>query len=557
MREERAEAERDGQARQADAGGRAGAAARRPAPSKNERRAGASGSRREIEAAEAALKALEEELADPAAWNSPAHREVHRPPRRGQAPAQGALRALGGSVRAPERNVSFHRRAVHRTVTRCSRFAGKIASMTTKSETKTATRADLHCHSTASQVSKLGVQRALGLPECATPPEEVYALAKRRGMDFVTITDHDTIDGVLEIADRPDVFVSEELTARFRGEPQAVHVLCFGITPDDHEWLQAHAGDVEVVAELPARARDRLRARAPVLRGRGAADGRATAAGSPSSSTSGRSATAPARRELNRPAAIYVETHGGTGVGGSDDHAGVDIGRTWTETPAAATPARVPRATCAPAASSARGEQGSRRQVGARGDGARRARARPRRRRRARPTRAAVLRMVERVMAEGDARARRDRRRPRPRGRARAAARLAGRDRPRPARRASCSRCCSPTASRTPSWSAARAAATSASCAARSARVARRRGGAARRRLGARPPRELFDACVAADPLRAGAAVPRPREGASWPARDGEPLRVALSPTASARCTASRARSTRSASAACPASRSR
>jgi predicted metal-dependent phosphoesterase TrpH len=70
-------------------------------------------------------------------------------------------------------------------------------------------RADLHCHSTASQISKLGVQRALGLPECATPSEEVYALAKRRGMDFVTITDHDTIAGALQIADRDDVFVSE------------------------------------------------------------------------------------------------------------------------------------------------------------------------------------------------------------------------------------------------------------------------------------------------------------------------------------------------------------
>ena len=54
-------------------------------------------------------------------------------------------------------------------------------------------RVDMHCHSTASQLSRLGVQRSLGLPECATPPEEVYELAKRRGMDFVTITDHDTI----------------------------------------------------------------------------------------------------------------------------------------------------------------------------------------------------------------------------------------------------------------------------------------------------------------------------------------------------------------------------
>ena len=93
------------------------------------------------------------------------------------------------------------------------------------------TRVDLHCHSTASEISKLGIQRSLGLPECATPPEEVYELAKRRDMDFVTITDHDTIDGCLEIADRDDVFISEELTVWFRGEPQAVHLLCFGITP--------------------------------------------------------------------------------------------------------------------------------------------------------------------------------------------------------------------------------------------------------------------------------------------------------------------------------------
>src|SRR5947208_12397817 len=104
---------------------------------------------------------------------------------------------------------------------------------------KTHSRADLHCHSTASQVSKLGVQRSLGLPECATPPEEVYELAKSRGMDFVTITDHDTIAGALELAHLADAFISEELTAWFKGEAQAVHVLCLGITAEDHEWLQA------------------------------------------------------------------------------------------------------------------------------------------------------------------------------------------------------------------------------------------------------------------------------------------------------------------------------
>jgi glycosyltransferase involved in cell wall biosynthesis/predicted metal-dependent phosphoesterase TrpH len=195
----------------------------------------------------------------------------------------------------------------------------------------------MHCHSTASQESRLGVQRAVGLPECATPPQEVYELARRRGMDFVTITDHDTIAGVLEIADRPNVFISEELTARFRGEAQAVHVLCYGITAEDHEWLQANSGDVElcaaymyereiacalahpyytVAAPLSARHRRRLAELFGVWEVRNGARG----------------------RELNRPAATYVATRDGIGIGGSDDHAGVDIGRTYSETPSARGP---------------------------------------------------------------------------------------------------------------------------------------------------------------------------------------------------------------------------
>src|SRR5918997_3315209 len=198
-------------------------------------------------------------------------------------------------------------------------------------------RTDLHCHSTASAMARLGVQRALGLPECATPPEEVYELAKRRGMDFVTITDHDTIDGALAIADRPDVFVSEELTAGFRGEPQQVHVLCLGITPDDHARQQAHRHDVELVAAylhehgiacalahpffaVAAPLTPRHRRRLAELFGTWEARNGAR------------------EPELNMPAATYVETHGGTGIGGSDDHAGVDIGRTWTQTPQASTP---------------------------------------------------------------------------------------------------------------------------------------------------------------------------------------------------------------------------
>jgi glycosyltransferase involved in cell wall biosynthesis/predicted metal-dependent phosphoesterase TrpH len=201
----------------------------------------------------------------------------------------------------------------------------------------THSRADMHVHSTASELSKLGIQRSLALPECATPPEEVYELAKRNGMDFVTITDHDTIAGALTLDHLTDTFVSEELTVWFKNEPQAVHVLCYGITEDDHEWLQAHNDDVEACAEYlhgheitTALAHPFYAVEAPLTPGHR----RRLAELFPIWETRNGSRA----KELNLPAFVYIETHGGTAIGGSDDHAGVDIGRTFTETPYAATP---------------------------------------------------------------------------------------------------------------------------------------------------------------------------------------------------------------------------
>jgi predicted metal-dependent phosphoesterase TrpH len=67
-------------------------------------------------------------------------------------------------------------------------------------------------------------------------------------MDFVTITDHDTIAGALEIADDRRVLLSEELTIAFKGEPQHVHVRGYDITSDDLGWLQASEDAVEACA---------------------------------------------------------------------------------------------------------------------------------------------------------------------------------------------------------------------------------------------------------------------------------------------------------------------
>ncbi len=230
-------------------------------------------------------------------------------------------------------------------------------------------RADMHVHSTASELSRLGVQRSLSLPECATPPEEVYELAKRRGMDFVTITDHDTIAwGSGTRITCPTRSSPRSSRCGSHGEPQAVHVLCYGITPDDHDWLQAHNDSVEacaaylheheitaalahpfyaVGAPLTARHRRRLAQLFPIWETRNGSRA----------------------KELNLPAFVYIETHGGTAIGGSDDHAGIDIGRTFTETPAAASPAGVSRLRARRACGGSR-RSGQRGQVDPCGDGA-------------------------------------------------------------------------------------------------------------------------------------------------------------------------------------------
>ncbi len=75
--------------------------------------------------------------------------------------------------------------------------------------------ADLHCHSSASGPNGNWWYAQLQIADCKTPPEDVYAQAKAAGMSFVTLTDHDTIEGALELAHHPDFILGEEVTVHF------------------------------------------------------------------------------------------------------------------------------------------------------------------------------------------------------------------------------------------------------------------------------------------------------------------------------------------------------
>ena len=101
-------------------------------------------------------------------------------------------------------------------------------------------RADLHVHTCHSKVS--GSMRFLGSRDCYSPPAEVYRVAKARGMDLVAFTDHDSIDGALELLnDRPDladVIIGEEVSCRFPDDDVDVHLAVYGMTESLHRDLQ-------------------------------------------------------------------------------------------------------------------------------------------------------------------------------------------------------------------------------------------------------------------------------------------------------------------------------
>lgn len=108
------------------------------------------------------------------------------------------------------------------------------------------TRWDLHCHSTYSD-ERLRLIPGFRFRPLLTP-EEVYELAKRRGMDFVTITDHDTIDGCKALLDRrgelADFIVGEEVSAAFPEDGTLVHVNVFDIDEGQHRECQRLRGSL-------------------------------------------------------------------------------------------------------------------------------------------------------------------------------------------------------------------------------------------------------------------------------------------------------------------------
>ena len=105
-------------------------------------------------------------------------------------------------------------------------------------------RCDLHIHSKFSARSEEWLFRRFDFPDSCTEPAELYAELRKRGMDFVTITDHDCIDGCLAIGDKSHVFISEQVTTYFPQDPCKIHLLVWGINQAQHQDISVFRSDI-------------------------------------------------------------------------------------------------------------------------------------------------------------------------------------------------------------------------------------------------------------------------------------------------------------------------
>lgn len=115
-------------------------------------------------------------------------------------------------------------------------------------------RCDLHLHSSASLTTGQWFSQYFQAPESYADPREQYELCRARGMSLVTLTDHDSIEGGLELVDQPGFFLSVEVSTRFPENDCAVHVLVFGVTPEQHADLQRLRSSVYDVSRYLRRA---------------------------------------------------------------------------------------------------------------------------------------------------------------------------------------------------------------------------------------------------------------------------------------------------------------
>ncbi len=189
-------------------------------------------------------------------------------------------------------------------------------------------RCDLHVHTIHSGMCSIPLLKRI-CRESYNDAHEVYDTLKRRGMDLVTVTDHDSIDAAERLRSRPDFFLSEEVSCRMPSGTH-LHMGVYGIEERDHIQLQRRRDDMtSLLAYLDER---RLlfsvnHVFSSLTGARKASDFEVFAARFPAVETR----NGQMLEMANRYAASFSERARKIAIGGSDAHTMQSLGRTFTE----------------------------------------------------------------------------------------------------------------------------------------------------------------------------------------------------------------------------------
>lgn len=193
-------------------------------------------------------------------------------------------------------------------------------------------RCDLHVHSLASGMFTAPILNRF-CRESYNDPAEVYGRLKHLGMSIVTITDHDSIDGVEVLRHHPDFFLSEEVTVQMPSGTE-MHLGVYGIAERDHAEIQRRRRDfLSLMAYL--RERKLFFSVNHVLSGltgrRHEDDFQWCASHVPAFETRNGQMWPQANHEAQR----LAKRLGKIEIAGSDSHTIAGVGRTYTEVPGA------------------------------------------------------------------------------------------------------------------------------------------------------------------------------------------------------------------------------
>ena len=112
-------------------------------------------------------------------------------------------------------------------------------------------KTDLHLHSKYSEHPSEWFLQRLGAAESYTEPEYIYNTLKARGMDFVTITDHNSIEGSLILTENhpDDTFTGVEATSYFPEDRCKIHILIYGLNEKQFNEIQRARKDIYILRD--------------------------------------------------------------------------------------------------------------------------------------------------------------------------------------------------------------------------------------------------------------------------------------------------------------------